>query len=146
MARVKFALPNETHVFNCELEIRVSDLNYGAHLGNDRVLTLCHEARIKWLAHHNLKEVNSDGTGLIMADAMIMFQGEGFLGDTLSIDVYCSEVTDRSFEVYYQLTRRSDQKQIARAKSALLFFNYEERKLMKASEQLLGLIQKPWNV
>ncbi len=145
MARVKFALPSEIHVFQCSLEIRVSDLNYGAHLGNDRVLTLCHEARVKWLTSLGLGEINPDGTGLIMADAMIMYQGEGFLGDLLTIDIYNSEFSERSFDLYYQITRVKDQRPIARAKSAMLFFDYNERKLHRASEDLAEKLTRRLN-
>lgn len=143
MARVKFALPSEIHVYQGELEVRVSDLNYGAHLGNDRVLTLCHEARVKWLAGLKLSEIGANGIGLIMADAMIMYQGEAFLGDKLRIDIYNSDTNDRSFDLYYQITRVSDERSIARVKGAMIFFNYKERRLGRASEEWLQKIALP---
>ena len=50
MPRVKVTLP-ESFLFTVELPIRITDLNYGAHLGNDALLSLLHEARVKFLAH-----------------------------------------------------------------------------------------------
>ncbi len=145
MARVKFALPSQIHVYQVDLEVRVSDLNYGAHLGNDRVLTLCHEARVKWLKGLGLAEVGPDGSGLIMADAMIMYQGEAFLGDLLRIDIYNSESSERSFDLYYQLTRVSDERAIARVKGAMLFFDYHQRKLTRATSEYLQKITSPFS-
>ncbi|RMF54479.1 MAG: thioesterase, partial [Calditrichaeota bacterium] len=43
MARLKLTLPEKFH-FTTELSIRISDVNYANHLGNDAVLSLIHEA------------------------------------------------------------------------------------------------------
>ena len=48
MARVKLEIP-ELLPFATELEVRVGDVNYGGHLGNDALLGLLHEARIRFL-------------------------------------------------------------------------------------------------
>ena len=46
MARIKITLP--THVdFSTEIALRIGDINYGGHLGNDAVLALVHEARVQ---------------------------------------------------------------------------------------------------
>jgi acyl-CoA thioesterase FadM len=47
MARVRFEIQGP-EVFRTRLRVRVDDVNYGGHLGNDAVLTLCHEARIRF--------------------------------------------------------------------------------------------------
>ena len=40
----------EPYPFSCEMVVRTTDLNYGGHLGNDRLLSLVHEARVAFLA------------------------------------------------------------------------------------------------
>lgn len=44
MSRIEIQLPEKFH-FTTEIVVRVSDLNYGNHVGNDRILTLMQEAR-----------------------------------------------------------------------------------------------------
>lgn len=48
MPRVKVALP-VSFPFTTQLPVRITDINYGAHLGNDALLGLLHEARIHFL-------------------------------------------------------------------------------------------------
>ncbi|MGN6400032.1 MAG: hypothetical protein ACTHMD_06240 [Flavisolibacter sp.] len=50
MARIKINLP-ENFFFNAAIPIRITDLNYGGHVGNDTILSLLHEARVQFLNH-----------------------------------------------------------------------------------------------
>ena len=50
MQRVKVELPANFN-FSCIIPIRITDLNYGGHVGNDAVLSLIHEARIAIFRH-----------------------------------------------------------------------------------------------
>ena len=45
MSRIKIPLP-EKKDFSTEIKLRISDINYGGHMGNDAVLTIVHEARL----------------------------------------------------------------------------------------------------
>ncbi len=47
MARIEVQLP-EKFIFSTELAVRVTDLNYGNHVGNDSTLGLMHEARLQF--------------------------------------------------------------------------------------------------
>lgn len=38
--RVNLSFPEKPADFNCVLPVRVSDINYGGHLGNDRLVYL----------------------------------------------------------------------------------------------------------
>jgi len=75
MARIKIELPGK-FIFKTEITIRVSDLNYGGHLGNDSVLSICHEARLRFLKHLGYSELDVEGSGIIMSDAAIQYKGE----------------------------------------------------------------------
>lgn len=46
MARVHVQIPAHTH-FEATVPVRVTDLNYGNHLGNDALLSIMHEARMQ---------------------------------------------------------------------------------------------------
>ena len=75
MPRIKLK-PRASYPFNCEISVRTTDLNYGGHLGNDRMLALIHEARVAFLNSHGLSEMDCGGVSLIMGDAVIVYQGE----------------------------------------------------------------------
>ncbi|MFZ9695712.1 MAG: hypothetical protein ACO3AY_07565 [Chitinophagaceae bacterium] len=47
MSSIKSLLP-VTFKYSFEIPIRITDINYGGHVGNDRMLTLAHEARIQF--------------------------------------------------------------------------------------------------
>ncbi|MEC9409439.1 MAG: hypothetical protein VYD52_03175, partial [Pseudomonadota bacterium] len=57
MARVNLELP-DVFTFSTHLTVRVSDINYGNHLGNDRMISLLHEARLRYLHDHDFSEFN----------------------------------------------------------------------------------------
>ena len=64
--RVKLKIPDFFH-FETLLTIRVSDLNYGGHLGNDSFLTLAHESRVQFFKSMNMTERNFFGSSLILS-------------------------------------------------------------------------------
>ncbi len=67
MARVKIDVPDEFS-YTTHIPVRITDLNYGGHVGNDTILSLIHEARIQFLGHYGYGELNMEGVGLIMSD------------------------------------------------------------------------------
>mgnify|MGYP001627168423 CR=1 FL=1 len=118
------------NTFSCQIPIRITDINYGGHLANDRYLALAHEARIAWLAHHHYTEMNIEGLGLIMADSAIQYLAEAFYGDTLTIQISASDPSRSSFQLYYKLStiRHQQPIDIAIIKTGMVFFNYQTRK------------------
>lgn len=126
--RVRLPLPAQWD-FTCTLTVRVSDLNYGAHLANDRVLTLAHEIRVRWLHSLGWNEMDIEGVGLIQVDAAIQYKAQAFLGDVLTGRLSVVELSSRGFQLCYQLEREADQTEIARASTYLLFFNYAAQRL-----------------
>jgi acyl-CoA thioesterase FadM len=47
MARIKIELP-QSFSFTCRIPVRITDINYGGHAGNDTVLSIIHEASRAW--------------------------------------------------------------------------------------------------
>ena len=80
MSRIKIDLPSR-FVFSTQIPIRIDDINYGSHLGHDSVLTLAHEARVRFLTAHGYTEDNIEGVGIIMGDVGITYSSEAFYGD-----------------------------------------------------------------
>jgi acyl-CoA thioester hydrolase len=137
MARVKITIP-EKWLFDCTIPVRITDINYGQHLGNDALVSMLHEARVQWLQALNYSELNIEGAGLIMADLAVMYKNESFYGDLLLFKLYLGETSAVSFELVYEVMN-IQQKQIAIAKTGMVCFNYA---LKKVSELPLPFLQK----
>jgi len=123
MARVKLDLP-EKLPFHTDLEVRIGDVNYGQHLGHDAVLTLLHEARLRFLKAHGFSERDAGGAAVIMLDAVTVYSAQAFHGDVLRAEVGAGDFGACRCDFYYRLVRVSDGMEIARAKTGLAFFDY----------------------
>lgn len=134
MTRIKIDLPDK-YLFTTEIPVRITDLNYGNHLANDAILALLHEARVRFLAHHDgWSEKNVAGEAIIMADCAIRYRGEGFYGDVLMIDVAVTEFTRKGCDLVYRVTEKSTGRAIADAKTGIVFYDYERGKTVSVPE------------
>ncbi len=128
MSRATVPLP-ASFPYSTTLEVRVGDLNYGNHLGNDRVLTLVHEARRRFLESLGLSEIGADGLGFVITDAMIVYRVQAFYGDTLHIQVAVGDFSSRGCDFYYRISH-NDQRVVAEAKTGTLYFDFNAQKTM----------------
>lgn len=137
MTRIKIELPEHFN-FSTQIPIRITDLNYGGHVGNDTVLTLIHEARVQFLKKYNYEELKLEGVSLIMSDAMIEFKAELFYGDIVTASVTAANFSRVGFDVYYKLTK--GESIVAVAKTGMICYNYDSKKVVslpgKAKEKL----------
>ena len=130
MARIKLILPEKFN-FSTLIDVRITDINYGGHLGNDSVLGIIHEARVRLLTDKGFSEGDIDGVGILMMDAVINFSSEGFYGDKLRIDVAVDEITNAGCDIYYRFVNVANDKVIVKAKTNIAFYNYESKKVTK---------------
>ena len=133
MAKIKLELPGKFD-FHTEIPVRITDLNYGGHLGNDSVLTLIHEARVRFLKSFGYSEMDVCGAGLIQADTVIVYKLEAYYGTVIDFAVTVGDFTNAACDFFYLLTDKSIGKEIARAKTRIVFFNYQTRKNLPAPE------------
>src|ERR1700752_3468190 len=105
MARVKIEIPQQL-ISTIIIPVRITDLNYGNHVGNDSFISILHEARVQWLQQNDLSELNFSGCGLIMADLAIEFKSESFYGDIVEIKLSAGEISRVVFELYSQLSAK----------------------------------------
>ena len=126
MPRIKLN-PLENYTFYTEIKVRITDLNYGGHLGNDTLLSLTHEARTAFLAKHGLSEKDFAGVSLILGDLAVVYQNEAFAGDVLRFEVAASEPTRCGFRLFFRVTRPSGQKPIALVENGMVCFDYQNR-------------------
>ena len=130
MPRIKIDLP-DSFSFSTTIPIRITDINYGGHVGNDTILSILHEARVQFLKHFGYEELNIGGMGLIMSDVAIDFKKEAFYGDQLNITVSAGEFTKATFELYYKLEIEMKEKRVivAVAKTGMVCYDYSNKKI-----------------
>ncbi|MBI1305376.1 MAG: esterase [Bacteroidetes bacterium] len=128
MARIQITEPDH-YFFETVYQIAVSDLNYGNHLSNDKVLVLAHETRMRWLKENEKSELDFWGTSLIQGDAGIVYKSEGFYGDKIKIELGVGEITQTSFDLIYKMFNETTGKPLALVKTRMVCFNYSSRKV-----------------
>lgn len=139
MRRMKLQVP-DTFTFTTRIPVRITDINYGGHLGNDSVLTIIHEARMQFLTSLGLSELDMKGVGLIMSDAAIEFKNEAFFGDVLTIHVTAADFTRISFDLFYKLVKEDDT-EIARARTGMVCFDYSAKKVAALPVEARSLLE-----
>lgn len=133
MARLKIDLP-DTLPFTTDLDVRITDINYGQHLANHALLGLLHETRLRFLRHHGFTEKESGGAGIIMVDTALVFKGEIFHGTTLRIEVGVTEPHKLGCDFVYRVVHQETGREVARAKTGIVFFDYAARKMSPMPE------------
>jgi acyl-CoA thioesterase FadM len=131
MSRVSIALP-ERFVFATELRVRISDVNYGNHLGNDAVLSLLQEARMRFLAQFGFTEIEAGGAGMVMVDAAVIYKAQSAYGDPLRIELSTEHWSFAAFDFVYRVTHAVTGREVARAKTGMCFINYATGKVAGA--------------
>lgn len=130
MDRVKIKVPEKFH-FTTEIDIRITDLNYGGHLGNDTFLSLAHEARYRFLAFLGYTELRMENVSLIMSDAAIEFKKELFGGERVIISIAANGFDKYGFDLIYLFEKKgiNEKMVVAKIKTGMLCYNYTEKKL-----------------
>lgn len=138
MSRIQLQLP-EKFLFTAEIPVRVTDLNYGGHVGNDSILSIMQEARVQFYRSLGFKsEISLEGDiGQIIADAAIIYKSESFLGDIMMVQVGVMDINKYGFDLVYLLVNKQTGKEIARGKTGVVCFNYIARKIAHLPASLL---------
>ncbi|HEX6334845.1 MAG TPA: thioesterase family protein [Flavisolibacter sp.] len=133
MARVRVELPAH-FPFSTAITVRITDLNYGNHAGNDAILAFFHEARVRFLEQRSLKELSFMGVSLIMRDVIIEYKAEVFYGDELTIEVAACGFTGVGFDLCYRMMKSATGQVAAVARTGMVCYNYESRKVARLPE------------
>jgi acyl-CoA thioester hydrolase len=142
MARLKLELPHQ-FIFTTSIPVRVSDINYGGHVGNDSILSIMQEARMKLLNHLGYKDEISitDAIGIIVTDVAVIYKSESFYGDIIEVSIAIADVSKYGFDMIYQLNNSKNGKEIARGKTGIVCLDYASRKIVLIPTNFLEKLQ-----
>ncbi|MFD2920105.1 acyl-CoA thioesterase [Terrimonas rubra] len=144
MARLKLIIPSQFS-FTTQIPVRITDVNYGGHVGNDAILSIIHEARMQYLQANGYSEISFEGAGLIMSDVAIDFKNEVFYGDTIIAHVTANDFAKVGFDIVYKLEKIKDDKTIpvALAKTGMVCYDYQARRIAAVPEVAAAKLSAP---
>ena len=142
MSRVRLKIPS-TELFSTEISVRISDINYGNHLGNEMILSYMQETRLRFFQSLGYKdELHIENIGTIQADAAIEYRGEAFHGDSITCRLFLGDIGRRSIDFYYLLENTAKDTLIARGKTGIAFYDYALKSTVSIPTTLLEKVSR----
>jgi acyl-CoA thioester hydrolase len=124
-------------------EVRIGDLNYGAHLGYTQMIQLIHNARVSFLSKLGVGELDCFGHWLIMVNTTVDYKSECFWGDMLKFKIKLESGEGMKVCFMTTVTHQKDDRPAAFSKDTMIFFNAETRKPVRIPQkfrELMGLV------
>ena len=141
MARIKIDMP-EKYIFSTDLDVRISDINYGNHVGNDSILSIVHESRCRFFASLGFSELDVEGFGIIMTDSAIVYKSESHYGETLTINISTQDHNKYGCDIIYQITEKESKRVVAEVKTGIVFFDYAQKKVVNTPQPFLDKVKE----
>jgi len=131
----------DNYIYSTTIGVRVSDINYGNHLGNDALVAILHEARIRFLHNMHYTELDVEGIGIIMSDLIVMYKSQVYHAENIRIDIAVTDFTRKTCDFYYRV-HKSDETIVAYAKTTITFFDYKIQKAVGVPEQFINRVKQ----
>ncbi len=126
MSRITIELP-ESPLYETEMRVRISDVNYANHLANDAIWGFVNEARVQFLCSKGYSEADVEGRATILSDAAIDFANQAFYGEPIAIQVYADDFTSKGCSLYFHLYHADKGYTIAKAMNGVVFYDYQQQ-------------------
>lgn len=136
MERVKLDFPAEAIIHRHPLTVRVTDMNYGRHLGHDALVSLLHEARIQAFAALDLQEWDMYGHPSVVADLAVQYQSEARWPDALIIETAVPEPQGKALTIYQRIHKSDSQQLVATARVNQLLIDLATGRPAEVPEQV----------
>ncbi len=140
MSRVKIEEPAQ-YIFTATIKTRITDLNYGGHVGNDRIFAFMHDARVQFFKSLGYKnELDFDGLGNIQTDAAITYKAEVFAHEDIEIAIGIMDINKYGCDFVYKFMK-ADGSLAALGKTGIVFFDYDKRKIASIPQSFLNIVK-----
>jgi len=122
-----FAAMTKEFQLTVPIKIRISDINYGNHVGYDRYFTFFQEARIAYLNQFGFSELDIGGFGMMVSDAGCRYKRELNMGDAIEVQCRISHLKKKAFVMAYRILRNG--KICATGSTTNICYDYHEKKI-----------------
>lgn len=127
MPRLTLDLPDRFR-FSTELCIYTAHINQGGHLDNVQILHLYSEARRRFFAELGYSEANVEGLRTVMADALVIYRSEAFVGETLVFQIAAGDNNRYGGDLIWCAHEKLSGREVARGKSGFVFVDPTTRR------------------
>ena len=128
MSRHLVTLPPD-FIYSINYKVLYSDINGANHVGADRILPIALEAQLSLTKHLGYEDaIVFEDIGLIMVNSQIDYLSETHYGAELRVDMAVQFVSNKAVDLIYRLWNTSTDRETARVKARMLFFDYQQQK------------------
>lgn len=143
MTRTVINLPDKFH-FSMEHEVTVNDLNYGTHLGADKILTIALEAQMRFVISLGYDGLTSiEGQSYTMVDSETLYKAEVGHEKRLLIEVTASNFGKWDFEFLFRFSDSESKNEIAAVKMGYIFFDYTNHTMVEVPQKFRRMFVAP---
>lgn len=114
--------------FYIDQEVRVTDLNYGQHLGVTQLHGMSHNARCACLRDIGLTESDIGGVGIIVSESNIKLAKESYLGDMLRFIVDFEIISRTQLKCVVSVINRNSNENVASIEDKIICFDYSRKR------------------
>ncbi len=125
--------------FTVDLPVRISEVNYGNHLGHAALTSLIHQTKILYFREFNIDERNINGNGAIVKRLEIDYKGEAHFDDMLHVNVRVNAITRTTCILEYVVTKNEANTPVTHVFETLAFINYESRKPVRTPDEIKAM-------
>lgn len=134
MPKPSVELPNiVTHT--AHYRVAEGDINHANYLAAVSVIPIAMRAQEELMEQLGLDPESSE-TGMLMASSQVDYISESYLDDLLEISIYLVELDDKSIDLFFRFRDSCSQREIARIKIRMLFFDYLMRRVVAVPNEL----------
>lgn len=137
MARIEIKMING-FVFETELTIRTTDINFANHVGNDTFVSLMQEARTRFFMNLGYSDLDVEGKGTIISDLAVVYKSQSYYGERLKFELNAGDFNKYGCDIFYRVTNAENQKLVLEAKTGIIFFDYEKNKVTTIPEGFMS--------
>jgi acyl-CoA thioesterase FadM len=78
-----------------------------------------------------------------MSELQVEYKNESFYNDVLEINLFCGEISGVSFELFYEISVKRNEKPvtIALAKTGVVCYDYSQKKVRPVPEELRKILE-----
>ncbi len=141
MSRIKLK-EQPSYEFKFQLQVRITDINIANHLGHVELIGMLHEARHQFFTQLGFTELNlgEENVGIVIVDLVTNYLQEVFAGEIIDVDIKLDDLTEKSFRIYYRMSRGSDI--IALAETGISPFIYGGKKPVAVPEKFIESLER----
>ena len=142
MERVKLDFPTDAVIHHHSVSVRVTDMNYGRHLGHDALVSLLHEARSQALMAVGYPEWDLAGYHSVVADLAVQYQSEARCPDVLVVETAIPDPAGKALSVYHRVLADEGARLVATARLNLLLIDPVENRPVSVPAEVVQALAK----